>query len=141
MAEIHLTGRAASPGLAIGPVTVLTAAVARRTVIGDPAQEAAALKAAIEGATAELVKLIGSLEGEVADILEFQAAMLEDDRAVGIADLGITSMKRHPIEWRLSCSRKPALQAHHRTPVPNFPLFVRSWGALSDTEHTDMGTR
>ena len=79
MAEIHLTGRAASPGLAIGPVTVLTAAVARRTASGDPAQEAAALKAAIEGATAELVKLIGSLEGEAADILEFQAAMLEDD--------------------------------------------------------------
>jgi phosphotransferase system enzyme I (PtsI) len=79
VAEIHLTGRAASPGLAIGPVTVLTAAVARRTVIGDPAQEAAGLKAAIEGATAEIVKLIGSLEGEVADILEFQVAMLEDD--------------------------------------------------------------
>src|SRR5450755_4636953 len=53
VAEIHLTGRAASPGLAIGPVTVLTAAVARRTAIGDPAQEAAALKAAIEGALAE----------------------------------------------------------------------------------------
>ena len=79
MAEIHLTGRAASPGLAIGPVTVLTAAVARRTASGNPAQEAAALKAAIEGATAEIVKLIGTLEGEVADILEFQIAMLEDD--------------------------------------------------------------
>ena len=79
MAEIHLTGRAASPGLAIGPVTVLTAAVARRTAIGDPAQEAAALKAAIEGATAEIAELIGTLEGEVADILEFQVAMLEDD--------------------------------------------------------------
>ena len=44
MAEIHLTGRAASPGLAIGPVTVLTAAVARRTASDDPAQEAAALQ-------------------------------------------------------------------------------------------------
>ncbi len=71
MAEIHLTGRAASPGLAIGPVAVLTAAVARRTATGDPAQEAATLKAAIEGATAEIVKLIGTLEGEVAAILEF----------------------------------------------------------------------
>ena len=53
MAEIHLTGRAASPGLAIGPVTVLTAAVARRTSIGDPAQEAAALKAAKQSAPAK----------------------------------------------------------------------------------------
>jgi phosphotransferase system enzyme I (PtsI) len=79
VAEIHLTGRAASPGLAIGPVTMLTAAVARRAASGDPTQETAALKAAIEGATAEIVKLIGTLEGEVADILEFQVAMLEDD--------------------------------------------------------------
>jgi phosphoenolpyruvate-protein phosphotransferase (PTS system enzyme I) len=79
VAEIHLTGRVASPGLAIGPVAVLTAAVARRTATGDPAQEAATLKAAIEGATAEIVKLIGTLEGEVAAILEFQIAMLEDD--------------------------------------------------------------
>jgi phosphotransferase system enzyme I (PtsI) len=79
VAEIHLTGRAASPGLAIGPVTMLTAAAARRTASGDPAQETVALKAAIEGATAEIVNLIGTLEGEVADILEFQVAMLEDD--------------------------------------------------------------
>jgi phosphoenolpyruvate-protein phosphotransferase (PTS system enzyme I) len=77
--EIHLTGRAASPGLAMGPVTVLAAAVARRTATGDPAREAAALKAAIEGATAEISKLIVAVRGEVADILEFQVAMLEDD--------------------------------------------------------------
>jgi phosphoenolpyruvate-protein phosphotransferase (PTS system enzyme I) len=77
--EIHLTGRAASPGLAIGPVTVLTAAAARRTATGDPAREAAALKAAVEGATAEISKLIAAVQGEAADILEFQVAMLEDD--------------------------------------------------------------
>jgi phosphotransferase system enzyme I (PtsI) len=77
--EIHLTGRAASPGLAIGPVTVLTAAIAKRTAIGDPAQEAAALQAAIEAATAEIAELMSTMQGEVADILEFQVAMLEDD--------------------------------------------------------------
>ena len=79
MTEIHLTGRAASPGLAIGPVTVLTVAVERRGTTGDPAQEAAALKAAIEGATAELAELIEAEQDEAADILEFQVAMLEDD--------------------------------------------------------------
>jgi phosphoenolpyruvate-protein phosphotransferase (PTS system enzyme I) len=77
--EIHLTGRPASPGLAIGPVTVLTAAIAKRTAIGDPAQEAAALRAAIEAATAEIAELMSTMQGEVADILEFQVAMLEDD--------------------------------------------------------------
>jgi phosphotransferase system enzyme I (PtsI) len=77
--EIHLTGRAASPGLAIGPVTVLTAAVESRRVTGDPAQETAALKAAIEGATAELAELVEAEQGDAADILEFQVALLEDD--------------------------------------------------------------
>ncbi|WP_456839263.1 phosphoenolpyruvate--protein phosphotransferase [Bradyrhizobium sp. USDA 4486] len=77
--EIHLTGHPASPGLAIGPVAVLTSAVASRVTKGDPAQEAAALKAAIEGAAAELAELIATVHGEAAEILEFQVAMLGDD--------------------------------------------------------------
>jgi phosphotransferase system enzyme I (PtsI) len=77
--EIHLTGRAASPGLAVGPVTVLTDAVESRRVTGDPAQETAALQAAIESATAELAELVEAEQGDAAAILEFQVAMLEDD--------------------------------------------------------------
>ncbi|WP_246773909.1 phosphoenolpyruvate--protein phosphotransferase [Bradyrhizobium diazoefficiens] len=77
--EIHLTGHPASPGLAIGPVAVLTSAVASRTAKGDPVQEAAALKAAIEGAAVELAELIATVRGEAAEILEFQIAMLGDD--------------------------------------------------------------
>src|SRR5437016_14283231 len=68
--EIHLTGRAASPGLAIGPVTVLAAATERRRAIGDPAQEAKALKAAIGSASAELSALAEAVRGEAAEILE-----------------------------------------------------------------------
>lgn len=79
MAEIHRKGRAASPGLAIGPVTVLTDVVARRMAVGDPAQEAAALQAAIEAASDEIAGLIRSVQGEAAEILEFQVAMLGDD--------------------------------------------------------------
>jgi phosphotransferase system enzyme I (PtsI) len=77
--EIHVTGYPASPGLAIGPVTVLTTAVASRTARGNPAQEVAALKAAIEGAAVELAELIATVHGEAAEILEFQVAMLGDD--------------------------------------------------------------
>lgn len=61
MAETYLIGRAASPGLAIGPVTMLTAAVTRRAASEDPAQEAAALRAAIEGARAEIAKQIKTI--------------------------------------------------------------------------------
>jgi phosphoenolpyruvate-protein phosphotransferase (PTS system enzyme I) len=77
--EVHLTGRPASPGLAIGPVTVLTAAVAERSAVGDPAQEASALRAAIKAAAADITGLIATVQGEAVDILEFQVAMLEDD--------------------------------------------------------------
>jgi phosphoenolpyruvate-protein phosphotransferase (PTS system enzyme I) len=77
--EIHRTGRAASPGLAIGPVMVLAAAEKTRAASGDPAQEAAALQAAISAAVAEISALIETVHGEAAEILQFQVAMLEDD--------------------------------------------------------------
>jgi phosphotransferase system enzyme I (PtsI) len=98
--EIHRTGRAASPGLATGPVTVLAAAVARRTASGDPAQEAAALRAAIEGAAAELAELIKTIEGEVADILEFQVAMLEDEALADAAFKAISTGTAADLAWR-----------------------------------------
>jgi phosphoenolpyruvate-protein phosphotransferase (PTS system enzyme I) len=77
--EVHLTGRPAAPGLAIGPVTLLTAAVADRSAVGDPTQEASALQAAIKAAAADIAGLIATVQGEAVDILEFQVAMLEDD--------------------------------------------------------------
>lgn len=100
MAEIHLTGRAASPGLAIGPVTVLTAVIAKRTASGDPAQEAAALQAAIERATAEIAELIRTVQGEVADILEFQVAMLEDEALAEAAYEAISAGIAADHAWR-----------------------------------------
>jgi phosphotransferase system enzyme I (PtsI) len=95
VAEIQLIGRAASPGLAFGPVAVLTAAVAGRMASEDPEQEAAALRSAIEGARAELAEQIKTIQSEAADILEFQAAMLEDDAltdtAYELIAIGITA--------------------------------------------------
>ena len=102
MTEIQLTGRAASPGLAIGAVTILTAAVARRTASEDPAQEAAALRAAIEGARAEIAEQIKTVQGEVADILEFQVAMLEDDALADAAYEVISAGIAADHAWRLA---------------------------------------
>jgi len=102
VAETYLVGRVASPGLAIGPVTMLTAAVTRRAASEDPAQEAAALREAIEGARAEIAKQIKTIQGEVVDILEFHAAMLEDDAlavaAYEVISVGITADRA----WRLA---------------------------------------
>src|SRR3954467_9363804 len=102
MAEMHLIGRGASPGLAIGPVTTLSAAVARRTASDDPAQEATALRAAIEGARAEIAEQIERLQGEVADILEFQVAMLEDDALADAAYEVISAGVAADRAWRLA---------------------------------------
>src|SRR4029077_18067290 len=99
--EIQLTGRAASPGLAIGPVTMLTATVARRTASEDPAQEAAALRAAIEGARAEIAAQIKTIQGEVADILEFQVAMLEDDTLADAAYEALSVAIAAAHAWRV----------------------------------------
>jgi len=79
VAETCLIGHAASPGLAIGPVTVLTGTARRREPSGDPAKEATALKEAVEQAVVELVALIATVKGEAMDMLEFQVALLQDD--------------------------------------------------------------
>ena len=49
----------------------------------------------------------------------FDAKLLEDDGAVGGANFGVGSAKRHSREWRLSCSSIPTLQTHRRSPVLN----------------------
>jgi phosphotransferase system enzyme I (PtsI) len=100
--EIHLTGHPASPGLAIGPVAVLTTDVASRAANGDPAQEAAALKAAIEGAAVELAELIATVHGEAAEILEFQVAMLGDDALAEGAYEAIAAGTAADEAWRVA---------------------------------------
>ena len=100
VAEIRLTGRAASSGLAIGPVIMLTSGGARRTTVGDPSQEAAALQAAIEAATAEIVGLMETVQGEVANILEFQVALLEDDALAEAAYNAIAGGVAADQAWR-----------------------------------------
>src|SRR5438034_9867826 len=81
---------------------MLTAAVTRRTASDDPAQEAAALRAAIEGARAEIAEQIKTIQGEVADILEFQVAMLEDDALADSAYEVISAGIAADHAWRLA---------------------------------------
>ena len=57
--------------------------------------------------------------------------MLKDDRAVGIADFGVGSTKRHSCEWRFSCLRIPTLKAHRRSPVPSSRSFDDPVGVCS----------
>jgi len=78
MAEARLKGRAASPGFARGPLVTIAPRASRRVPSGDPAREAADLKAALGGAAAELARLADRLNGDAAAILGFQIALAED---------------------------------------------------------------
>ena len=79
-----LQGRTAAPGFAAGRIVRLERGsadgIGTARPVGTPDEEAAALKAALAAASADLAGLIGSLDdAEAAAMLEFQLAMLEDD--------------------------------------------------------------
>lgn len=75
-------------GIAIGPLHRLRGTeVVARTPSGDPAEEVAAFRAALATATAEIEALLASEDALAGDILEFQAALLDDEELVDpIAD-------------------------------------------------------
>ncbi len=79
MSPIELAGRSAAPGLAIGTVYRLEDRASARRRSGSPADERAALAAAIAAASEGLAAIMVGAEGDGADILEFQVAMLSDD--------------------------------------------------------------
>lgn len=100
MAEIRCTGQSASPGVAIGALFVLQSAITGRRGAGTPAEENAALTDAIEAATAELAELIGRAEGEAAEILTFQVAMLGDEELTASARGEIAGGIAADLAWR-----------------------------------------
>lgn len=78
-AEAWHSGRAAAPGLAMGPLFALPETGARQRRQGNAAQEGDALREAITRAIADIGALQEKAEGEAVEILEFQIAMLGDD--------------------------------------------------------------
>jgi phosphotransferase system enzyme I (PtsI) len=79
MTERRLIGRTAAPGLASGRVAVIGTEQTVRRVAGAPADEAQTLRRAIAATLAEVTTLAGSANGEAADMLGFQVALLSDD--------------------------------------------------------------
>ncbi|WP_226575336.1 putative PEP-binding protein [Acuticoccus sediminis] len=72
-------GTAVCGGVAIGPLHVLRgAAVARREAAATPQAEVAAFRAALAAATAALEAVLAAEDELAGDILEFQAALLDD---------------------------------------------------------------
>lgn len=77
---VERRGHVAAPGIAAGPVVRLDrTGGSRREPSGNPARERTDLEAAIASSIVAIADLAATLEGEAADILDFQIAMLEDD--------------------------------------------------------------
>ena len=89
---VRLTGQIASEGYAEGPIWFASpaAAIAYRRK-PDAEAERAALAAAIAAGAAETAEMVAAAEGDAAEILEFQLAMLEDDTFATAANDAIDS--------------------------------------------------
>jgi phosphoenolpyruvate-protein phosphotransferase (PTS system enzyme I) len=78
--RIEHAGRPASPGLARGPVVVLTEEIGVAAASGSPEEERARLALAMANAAVDLGDLVTAQhDSEAADILDFQLALLEDE--------------------------------------------------------------
>jgi phosphoenolpyruvate-protein phosphotransferase (PTS system enzyme I) len=102
MAELRLIGRVASAGFAAGPLVVLKGATRASRGAGDPAAEAKALRSAIALALDQLSELAARAEGEGADILAFQIAMLEDQALAEPAFTAIGPSIAADRAWRIA---------------------------------------
>lgn len=77
--EKRFEGRPAAPGIALGALVSLAPDASSRVSSGANDTEAQALSSALSAALADLRRLVERTEGEAADILGFQVALLEDD--------------------------------------------------------------
>ncbi|UVK39142.1 phosphoenolpyruvate--protein phosphotransferase [Mesorhizobium sp. AR10] len=97
---LRLQGISASAGYAEGPLFDLDRVAAQYASKVTAADEKAALETAIGIATGRLATLIATSEGDAADILEFQVAMLEDDALTGPAFAAIAAGQPADAAWR-----------------------------------------
>jgi phosphotransferase system enzyme I (PtsI) len=81
-AGVVLVGIVASPGLAVGPIALQEGQRIERRQVGRPDQERQALIAAVATAASQLAALGETVQGDAAEILEFQQVLLEDEELI-----------------------------------------------------------
>lgn len=97
---VELKGKPASDGIFAGPVYFLETAAAERRPTGDAKAEAQAFDKALAAAIAGLTSLVETAEGDGADMLAFQIAMLEDDSLLAPARALIAKGQPADQAWR-----------------------------------------
>lgn len=97
---VELKGKPASDGIFAGPVFFLNAAEVRRHASDNPDVERQAFDGAVVAAIASLAALVETAEGEGAEMLAFQIALLEDDALLEPARSLIAQGKPADAAWR-----------------------------------------
>src|SRR5690606_16928625 len=92
-------GIVASRGYASGPLFLLDVATQEYVPSGDSGIEALRLKAALAAASDGIAALMGEVEGEGADVLAFQLAMLEDEALAAPAFAAIADGRNAADAW------------------------------------------
>jgi phosphoenolpyruvate-protein phosphotransferase (PTS system enzyme I) len=108
MSEIRVTGRIASGGFAAGVLIVLQNVAAASRAAGEPAAEAQALRDSIIASLGQLSDLAARAEGDGADILAFQIAMLEDEALAAPAFAAIETSASADRAWRVALDEEIA---------------------------------
>lgn len=98
--ERRLSGLAASPGLAFGPAVTFRAVGEMRREKGAVASEKQALADAVSASLAAVAALAESLDGEAADIVGFQVALLADEALTESAFAAIERGGAADVAWR-----------------------------------------
>ncbi|RXT57080.1 phosphoenolpyruvate--protein phosphotransferase [Bosea sp. Tri-44] len=98
--ERRLSGLAASTGLAFGPAVMFRAVGEMRREKGPVASERQALADAISASLEAVAALAESLNGEAADIVGFQVALLDDDALTEAAYAAIEGGAAADTAWR-----------------------------------------
>lgn len=100
MVERRLSGLPASPGMAFGPAAIFRAIGEATRAKGPVASERQTLADAVAAALEAVTALAGSLEGEAADIVGFQIALLDDDALTESAYAAIERGEPAETAWR-----------------------------------------
>lgn len=106
--ERRIFGRGASDGLAIGPAAILHALEGASRSKGAIAEEHAALATAVAHAREAVAELIGRLEGDAAELIGFQLALLEDDALTEAAYVQIEGGVAADAAWRATMAEEIA---------------------------------
>jgi phosphotransferase system enzyme I (PtsI) len=138
MTERRLIGRAASPGLASGPVVVLDAQPVPVRAAGTPEEETRALRQAIAASLVETEALTDRAVGDAAEMLAFQVEMLADDELARSALEAIAEGTAAHTAWTTAMATE--MEGYRLSGDPYFAARTTALQDISDRVLSHLGS-